>query len=76
MLRILYDDFDQKVKNIHDEMDLHHSYKKKLVSVGFLLKFNLFFLYDFNYLIFFFYLEIYKQNAIFFLVFTNFITFY
>ena len=29
MLRILYDDFDQKVKNIHDEMDLHHSYKKK-----------------------------------------------
>ena len=27
MLRILYDDFDQKVKNIHDEMDLHHSYK-------------------------------------------------
>ena len=28
MLRILYDDFDQKVKNIHDEMDLHHSYKK------------------------------------------------
>ena len=29
MLRILYDDFDQNVKNIHDEMDLHHSYKKK-----------------------------------------------
>ena len=29
MLRILYDDFDQKVKNIHDEMDLHHSSKKK-----------------------------------------------
>ena len=29
MLTILYDDFDQKVKNIHDEMDLHHSYKKK-----------------------------------------------
>ena len=29
MLRILYDDFDQKVKNIHDEMDLHHSYKEK-----------------------------------------------
>ena len=28
MLRILYDDFDQKVKNIHDEMNLHHSYKK------------------------------------------------
>ena len=32
MLRILYDDFDQKVKNIHDEMDLHHSYKKKRVG--------------------------------------------
>ena len=31
MLRILYDDFDQKVKNIHDEMNLHHSYKKKRV---------------------------------------------
>ena len=31
MLRILYYDFDQKVKNIHDEMDLHHSYKKKSV---------------------------------------------
>ena len=29
MLRILYDDFDQEGKNIHDEMDLHHSYKKK-----------------------------------------------
>ena len=29
MLRILYDDFDQKVKNIHDEMDLHHSYEKQ-----------------------------------------------
>ena len=29
MLKILYDDFDQKVKDIHDEMDLHHSYKKK-----------------------------------------------
>ena len=29
MLRILYDDFDQKVNNIHDEMDLHHSYKKR-----------------------------------------------
>ena len=29
MLRILYDDFDQKVKNIHDEMDLHHSHIKK-----------------------------------------------
>ena len=33
MLRILYDDFDQKVKNIHDEMDLHHSYKKKHVPL-------------------------------------------
>ena len=33
MLRILYDDFDQKVKNIHDEMDLHHSYKKKSVYI-------------------------------------------
>ena len=32
MLRILYDDFDQKVKNIHDEMDLHHSYIKKACS--------------------------------------------
>ena len=31
MLRILYDDFDQKGKNIHDEMDLHLSYKKKSV---------------------------------------------
>ena len=31
MLRILYDDFDQKVKNIHDEMDLHRYYKKKRV---------------------------------------------
>ena len=31
MLRILYDDFDQKVKNIHNEMDLHHSYIKKRV---------------------------------------------
>ena len=29
MLRMFYDDFDQKVKNIHDEMDLHPSYKKK-----------------------------------------------
>ena len=32
MLRILYDDFDQNVKNIHDEMALHHSYKKKRVK--------------------------------------------
>ena len=29
MLRILCDDFDQKVKNDHDGMDSHHSYKKK-----------------------------------------------
>ena len=29
MLRILFDDFDQKIQNIHDDMDLHHSYKKK-----------------------------------------------
>ena len=39
MLRILYDDFDQKVKNmmnIHDEIDLHHSYKKKRVHTLFL----------------------------------------
>ena len=35
MLRILYDDFDQKVKNIHDEMNLQHSYKKKRVSYSF-----------------------------------------
>ena len=27
MLTILYDDFDQKVKNIHDEMSLQHSLK-------------------------------------------------
>ena len=32
MLTILiYDDFDQNVKNIHDEVDLHHTYKKKRV---------------------------------------------
>ena len=30
LLRIIYDDFEQKVKNIHDEMDLHHSYKKSV----------------------------------------------
>ena len=30
MLRILYDDFDQKVKNIHDEMGLHHLIKKSV----------------------------------------------
>ena len=29
MFGILYDDFDQKVKNIHDEMDLNHSKKEK-----------------------------------------------
>ena len=28
-LRICYDDFFEKVKNIHDEMKKHHSYKKK-----------------------------------------------
>ena len=28
-LRIFYDDFSEKVKNIHDEMEKHHSYKKK-----------------------------------------------
>ena len=33
MLRILYDDFDQKCKNIHDEMNLYHSYIKKKRSV-------------------------------------------
>ena len=33
MLKILYDDFDQKVKNIHDEMDLHHSYKKSVYHI-------------------------------------------
>ena len=33
MLRILYDDFDQKVKNIRDEVDLHLSYKKKRVFI-------------------------------------------
>ena len=30
-LRIFYDDFSEKVKNIHDEMKKHHSYKKKRV---------------------------------------------
>ena len=42
MLRILYDDFDQKVKNIHDEMDLHHFYKKKRVwsSYAYIWKFS------------------------------------
>ena len=33
MLRILYNDFDQNVKNIHDEMDLHHSYKKSVYCI-------------------------------------------
>ena len=37
MLRILYDDFDQKVKNIHDEMDLHHFYKQNRNVVFFFL---------------------------------------
>ena len=41
MLRILYDDFDQKGKNIHDEMDLHLSYKKKACSDRFKLVFFL-----------------------------------
>ena len=41
MLRILYDDFDQNVKKIHDEMDLHHSYKKKgFINSLFLLATN------------------------------------
>ena len=35
MLRILYDDFVQKVKNIHDEMDLHFLLKKKRVVDSF-----------------------------------------
>ena len=30
-LRISYDDFSEKVKNIHDEFEKHHSYKKKSV---------------------------------------------
>ena len=29
MLRILYDDFDQKVKNIHDKMDIYTILIKK-----------------------------------------------
>ena len=40
MLRIFYDDFDQIVKNIHDEMDLHHSYKKKRVHIVFVSRFG------------------------------------
>ena len=32
-LRIFYDDFSKKVKNIHDEMEKHHSYKKKACIV-------------------------------------------
>lgn len=39
MLRIFYDDFDKKVKNIHDEMKLHHSYKKKHILNQFKKKF-------------------------------------
>ena len=31
-LRIFQDDFSEKVKNIHDEMEKHHSYKKKRVN--------------------------------------------
>ena len=30
-LRIFQDDFHQKVKNIHDEMEKHHSYTKRRV---------------------------------------------
>ena len=49
MLRILYDDFDQKVKN--DEIDLHHSYKKKRVQKDFqpayLFNFDEFMIFEF-----------------------------
>ena len=38
MLKILYDDFDQKVKNIHYEMDLHHSYKKSVYNTDGILQ--------------------------------------
>ena len=31
-LRIFYDDFSEKVKNIHDEMEKHYSYKKACIS--------------------------------------------
>ena len=31
-LRILLDDFPETVKNIHDEIEKHHSYKKKACS--------------------------------------------
>ena len=34
MLRILYDDFDQKLKNIHDEMNKHHSIYKKACTLN------------------------------------------
>ena len=34
MLAILYDDFNQKGKNIHDEMDLHHFYKKGGIKIS------------------------------------------
>ena len=41
MLRMLYDDFDQKVKHIHDEMDLHYSYiKKRVVNYLSIFAFN------------------------------------
>ena len=43
MLRISYDDFDQKVKNIHDEMDLHYSYKKKACT-HYLFTYKIFYL--------------------------------
>ena len=33
-LRIFYDEFSKKVKNIHDETEKHHSYKKKRVVLG------------------------------------------
>ena len=40
MLRILYDDFDQKVKNIHDEMDTIYTIliKKKRVYTNYLCR--------------------------------------
>ena len=34
-MRIFYDDFSEKAKNIHDEMEKHHSYEKKRVSLTF-----------------------------------------
>ena len=52
MLRILYDDFDQKVKNIHDEMDLHHSYKIKSVYRMLLVQYGYIFIIIFFFLLF------------------------